>query len=47
MKLETVTIQHLPIELGNDGAIDEFEHRLADGLKKLRVFNDVAFLTDR
>jgi len=34
MKLKTVTVQHPPLELGNDGAIDKFEHRLADGLKE-------------
>lgn len=34
LKYETVTVQHTPLESGSDGAIDEFEHRLAEGLRE-------------
>ena len=34
MKYDPITVQHVQIEPGNDGAIDEFERRLAHGLKE-------------
>src|SRR6266849_1648901 len=42
MKYERVTVRHSLIEPGNDGAIDEFERRLADGLKEWKNRNELA-----
>jgi len=41
MKYEPVTVEHPMIERGSDSAIDEFEHRLADGFQEWKNRNKV------